>query len=137
MSVLERWQHVDCNCLFPRLQVINFEINLIFLTKSFSYMPKNLRQTFKYLENGKSFQGEIKSISYHFWRVFCRQELSQTWEWDFNKLLLCCLLSFIFTREGLLHRRITSHHLLHYFRSCRANLSWLFTASVIIVVICH
>ena len=35
---------------------VNFEINLlIFLIKSFLYMAKMLRQTFKYLENEMSF----------------------------------------------------------------------------------
>ena len=41
---------------------MNFEINLIFLIKPFFYMTKKSRQKFKYLENGKSFQDEIKSI---------------------------------------------------------------------------
>ena len=41
------------NCLFDIGQL--FEINLIFLIKPFSYMTKNSRQKFKYLENEKSF----------------------------------------------------------------------------------
>ena len=40
---------------FPGCDVINFEINLIFLTKPFFYMTKKSRQRFKYLENKKSF----------------------------------------------------------------------------------
>ena len=47
---------------FPGCDVINFEINLIFLIKPFFYMNKNSRQKFKYIESEKSFQGEIKSI---------------------------------------------------------------------------
>ena len=39
-----------------------FEINLIFLINSFLYIAKKSRQKFKYLENGKSSEGEIKSI---------------------------------------------------------------------------
>ena len=35
--------------------VTNFEDNLIFLIKSFFYMAKKSRQTFKYLENENSF----------------------------------------------------------------------------------
>ena len=34
---------------------MNFEINLIFLIKSFFYIIKKLRQKFKYFENEKSF----------------------------------------------------------------------------------
>ena len=41
---------------------MKFEINLIFLVKPFWYMTKKSRQKLKYLENGKIFWGEIKSI---------------------------------------------------------------------------
>ena len=34
---------------------MDFEINLIFLIKLFSYMTKKFKQKFKYLENKKSF----------------------------------------------------------------------------------
>ena len=34
---------------------MDFEITLIFLIKPFSYMTKNSRQKFNYLENKKSF----------------------------------------------------------------------------------
>ena len=47
---------------FPGHDVINFESNFIFLIMPFSCMVKKSRQKFKYLENEKSFQGEIKSI---------------------------------------------------------------------------
>ena len=40
---------------FSGCDVINFEINLIFLIKSFFYMTKKSRQIFKYLEKEKSF----------------------------------------------------------------------------------
>ena len=50
---------------FPGCDVITFEINLIVLIKPFYYMTKKSRQKFKYLENEKSFQGEIKSIFHH------------------------------------------------------------------------
>ena len=46
--------------------VINFEISLIFLIKPFCYTTKKSRQKLKYLENEKSFWGEIKSIFHHF-----------------------------------------------------------------------
>ena len=40
---------------FPGCDVINFEINLIFLIKSFFYMTKKSRQKFKNFEKEKSF----------------------------------------------------------------------------------
>ena len=40
---------------FPGCDVINFEINLIFLIKPFFYISKKLRQKFKYLDNKKIF----------------------------------------------------------------------------------
>ena len=43
---------IDC---FPGCDVINFEINPIFLAKPFFYLSKKSRQKFKYLENEKSF----------------------------------------------------------------------------------
>ena len=54
------WLPIPIVC-FPDFDVINFEINLIFLTKPFFYMTKMSRQKFKYLENEissflKSFQ---------------------------------------------------------------------------------
>ena len=42
------WIAIDC---FPGYDVINFEINLIFLMKPFVNVIKNSRQKFKYLEN--------------------------------------------------------------------------------------
>ena len=39
----------------PDCAVINFEINLIFLIKPFSYMTEKSRQKFKYLEDEKRF----------------------------------------------------------------------------------
>ena len=41
--------------LILRYDVINFEINPIFLIKPFSNMTKKSRQKLKYLENGESF----------------------------------------------------------------------------------
>ena len=46
--------------------VINFEINLIFIIKSFFYMFKKSRQKLKYLKIEKSFKKEMKSISLPF-----------------------------------------------------------------------
>ena len=43
--------------------VINFEINLTFQIRLIFYMAQKSKQKFKYLENEKSFQGEIKSIN--------------------------------------------------------------------------
>ena len=50
----------------PGCDVKNFVINLIFLIKPFCYITKKLRQKIKYLENKKSFSGEIKSIFHNF-----------------------------------------------------------------------
>ena len=51
---------------YPGCDIIKFEINRIFLIKSFCYMTKKSRQKLKYLENKKSFWSEIKSIFHHF-----------------------------------------------------------------------
>ena len=40
---------------FPGFDVINSEINLIFLIKPFFYMTRKSKQKFKYLENKESF----------------------------------------------------------------------------------
>ena len=57
-----------CNAIvcFPGRDVINFEMNLIYLIKPFFYMIKKSSQKLKYLGNAKSFYGEIKSIFHHF-----------------------------------------------------------------------
>ena len=51
---------------FPGCDVVNFEIDLIFLINPFFYMNKKSRQKFKYLENKKSISGETKYIFHHF-----------------------------------------------------------------------
>ena len=43
--------------------VINFEINLTFQIRLIFYMAQKSKQKFKYLENEKSFQGEIIIIN--------------------------------------------------------------------------
>ena len=58
------------NCILTRLRQPNFEINLIFVIKLFFYMTRKWRQNLKYLENEKSFYGELKSIFHHFLRAF-------------------------------------------------------------------
>ena len=63
---------------FPGCHVINFEIYLSFLIKPFSYRSKKSEQKFSYLNNKKSFLGEIKNIFHHFWKTFTCQKLSQT-----------------------------------------------------------
>ena len=45
---------------------MNFEINLIILIKPFFHMTKRSKQKFKYIENEKRLQGEIKSIFHLF-----------------------------------------------------------------------
>ena len=51
---------------WPGCDVISFEINLIFLIKSFFYLTKKSRQKCKYLKNEKTFWHEIKSLFYNF-----------------------------------------------------------------------
>ena len=69
---------------WPSCDVIKFEINSIFYIKQFCYMTKRSRKKLKYLENKKSFWGEIKSIFHNFERLFSCQKLSQTWDCAFN-----------------------------------------------------
>ena len=45
---------------------MSFQINLIFLIKSFFYITKKSREKLKYLGNEKSFKGERKSNFHHF-----------------------------------------------------------------------
>ena len=63
---------------FPGCDVINFEINLIFLIKPFFYVTIKSRQRFTYLENEKSFWDQIRSTFHHFERAFSSQQFSQT-----------------------------------------------------------
>ena len=51
---------------FTSCDVINFEIDLIFLIRPFFYMTKTLRQKFKYLENESIFSRGKKIIFHHF-----------------------------------------------------------------------
>ena len=69
---------------YPGCDVMDFEINLIILIKPFFYMRKKSRQKLRYLENEKSFLGEIKSIFHHFLRAFSYQKSSQTLECGFK-----------------------------------------------------
>ena len=46
----------------PGCDVMNFEINLIFLFKPLLYMTKNAKQKFNYLKNEKSFPVEKKTF---------------------------------------------------------------------------
>ena len=46
----------------PGCNVLNFEINFIFLLRPFLYMTKKSKQKLKYLQNENSLLGEIKSF---------------------------------------------------------------------------
>ena len=60
-------QYVYCNCLLNMCDVTNVEISLIVLIKPFFFcMTKKSSHEFKYLENEKSFQDEMKIISHNF-----------------------------------------------------------------------
>ena len=58
--------------------VINLKNNLSLLIKPFFYITIEPRQRCKYVQNGKSFWHEIKSIFHKFWTAFSCQKLSQT-----------------------------------------------------------
>ena len=66
LEILDNVITMYYNCLLTRLWRLKLEINLIFQIKPFCYMTKKSRQKLKYLENEKSFWGEIKSIFHHF-----------------------------------------------------------------------
>ena len=51
---------------YPGSDVIEFEINIVFLIESLFLHGKKSLQKLKYLENKKSFEGEIKSIFHQF-----------------------------------------------------------------------
>ena len=72
------------------------KLTLSFLSSSFATWPKSQDKNFKYLENKKSFWGEIKSIFHNFQRAFSCQKLSQTWKYTFKALpsSTCSLLNF-------------------------------------------
>ena len=53
----------------PGCDVMNFEVNLIFLIKPFFVHDQKVMTKLKYLENEKTFQDEIKSIFHHFLRA--------------------------------------------------------------------
>ena len=52
---LRYWSVCVLQLFVNLVDVTDFEINLIFLFKPFSYMTKKTRQRFRYLENEKSF----------------------------------------------------------------------------------
>ena len=54
----------------PGCDVMNFEVDFIFLIKPFFLHDQKVMTKFKYLENKKNFHDEIKSIFHHFWTAF-------------------------------------------------------------------
>ena len=54
------------NACLPGYGIINFEINLIFIIKLFSYLIKNSAQKIGYFKNKNSFQHEIKRTFHYF-----------------------------------------------------------------------
>ena len=81
---LRYWAMCLVNFCFPFCDVMNSEINFIFLIKPLFYMTKNLRQKIKCLENEKSFYSEIRSIFHHFYRAFSCQKMSEAWKCTIN-----------------------------------------------------
>ena len=64
---------------FPDCDVMNFDINLVFLIQPSFDVTRNSSQKFKYFGKEKSSEDEIKSTFPHFQRNFSDQKLSQTW----------------------------------------------------------
>ena len=59
-------------------------------------MPKKSRQKFKYLEYGKSFKDEIKSIFHQFWRAIIEANNEENFgrsESNFKLAIILCLVS--------------------------------------------
>ena len=52
-------------------------------------MPKKSIQKFKYLENEKSFEDNIKSIFYNFWRAIIEANIFffESWQSDFKSVI--------------------------------------------------
>ena len=55
---------------FPICNDMNFEINLRFLIRPFSYIIEKSEQKTKYFQRKKSFLGAIKSVFHYFKRAF-------------------------------------------------------------------
>ena len=85
---------------FPDCDVIDFEINLIFLMKLFFYMTKKSRQNLNILRTKKSCQGEVKCIFHHFKNFSSCQKLSHTWECAFKILSKMILFDLLFDFLG-------------------------------------
>ena len=88
---------------FPGCDVIRFEINLIFLIKSFYYTTKKSRQRFEYLENEKGFQGDIKSI---FYQVFSCQKLSKKCAFNVDVCFTWIIAFWIILRNFTIERKL-------------------------------
>ena len=58
---------------------MNFKINVIFLIKPSFLRGQKSRQKFKYLENEKSFEDEIKSIFHLFWKAISEANNKVFW----------------------------------------------------------
>ena len=73
----------------PVYGVINFEINLSFLTKLFPHMTKMSGQKLNHLETEKGFKDEIKSFFIIFKRTFIeanKTKSNERWEFDLKML---------------------------------------------------
>ena len=77
--------HIEIVC-YPGSDVINFEINLIFLIKALLYMTKMSRQKLKYLEKEKSFSGEIKKHFSFILKGYQLPKIVSDCECAFNRL---------------------------------------------------
>ena len=92
-------------------------------------MTKKSRQKFKYLENEKSFQYEVKSIFHHFWKVFIEANKKIFWKvrvWLWLLQLTFCLLQIIlFASFWFASKSLTLCTLLVFF-TFKLFLFWIF-----------
>ena len=73
----------------PVCDVIDFEIDQIFLIELFFYLTKKLGQNYKDLKKKRSFSQEIKNIFHHYQRAFTevnKNNFFRKWDSDFNSL---------------------------------------------------
>ena len=87
-----------CQCILQLF--INQAVGLIFLVKPLWYLINKSRQKLKYLENEKSFLGEMKSNFHHFQTDFRCQKVFQTWECLFKAINQCQLLCRAFVKPN-------------------------------------
>ena len=99
-------------------------------------MTKNSRQKLKYLDNKKSFSGEVKSILHHFSRASSCQKMSQTCECAFkvrqDSYLTICVFLISTNTLSLFFVKLVMHNLSgitvrYSLKSLESIPSWFFS----------